>query len=144
MKNNRVILPLYYLVQLTWGSIQNALGLFLMLFLFIIDPRRERGFFFGSFVCRWKLRSSMSLGIFIFLGENNRHVLVHEYGHSIQSCILGPFYLPLIGLPSALWANLPRFRRQRRRGRYKYSSFYTERWANYLGRKYTRMEPISH
>ena len=47
----------------------------------------------------------MSMGMFLFLGDHDKHVLVHEYGHSIQSCILGPLYLPVIGIPSLIWAS---------------------------------------
>lgn len=33
-------------------------------------------------------------------------LLVHEYGHTIQSMILGPLYLIVIGIPSTLWGFL--------------------------------------
>ena len=142
---NRINYPLYLLVQWTWGAIQNLLGAFLYLFLIIKDPRRKRGTFFGSKVISWKLDGSAAIGMFIFLDDRLRdptRVLVHEFGHTIQSCILGPFYLLVIGIPSLLWANLPMFRRNRRRGRYTYSRFYPEAWANRLGRKHTGLPSI--
>ena len=65
----------------------------------------------------------------------DRRLLVHEYGHTIQSLMLGPLYLVVIGLPSALWLNTPSFVRKRRQGRTSYYAFYTERWANRLGER---------
>ena len=65
----------------------------------------------------------------------DRRLLVHEYGHTIQSLMLGPLYLVVIGLPSALWLNTPSFARKRRREHASYYAFYTERWANRLGER---------
>lgn len=144
--NRRVILPLYYLIQLTWGIPQNALGLLFCLLLFIIDRHRPWGRYHGAFVIRTRLRSSAGVGMFIFLGKMDPrhvpHVLAHEYGHTIQSCILGPLYLLIIGLPSLCWANVPALRRWRHRTHTRYTSFYPESWANRLGKRYTGEEPI--
>ena len=51
--------------------------------------------------------AGVSLGAFVFwtrhdnpfvpVGPENRD---HEYGHSLQSRMLGPLYLPLVGVPS--------------------------------------------
>ena len=137
-------LTLFYFIQLTWGVIQNVLGFLIWLYVLLTGPKEKRRFFHGGLLTRWNLPSSMSMGIFLFMGTDDMHVVVHEYGHTIQSMILGPFYLPLIGLPSLIWANSPRYISRRRAGRCRYSSFYPERWANYLGRKYTGREPISY
>ena len=138
---------LYYFLQLTWGIIQNILGFLIYIFLFLKNPRRIRGNFFNSKVITWHLQGSAGIGMFIFLSDRSSHfkrVLVHEYGHTIQSCILGPFYLLVIGIPSFIWAHNKRFERNRIRGLYRYSSFYPERWANYLGEKYTGLSSIRH
>ncbi len=78
-----------------------------------------------------KLKSgSISLGKFILLCEthhNNEITIKHEYGHYIQSLLLGPLYLLVIGIPSFLWANVFW------NGKSDYYSFYTEKWANKLG-----------
>ena len=87
----------------------------------------------------------MSLGAFLFLGQgaksNSEFVLRHEYGHSIQSMILGPFYLPVIGIPSFLRANVAFLSRNWRSGRTGYYAFYPERWANRLGHT-DRRDPV--
>jgi len=56
-------------------------------------------------------------------------------GHTVQSVILGPLFLPVIGLPSLLWAGLPVFRKYRERRSVSYYWLYTERWANFLGER---------
>lgn len=79
--------------------------------------------------------------MFIFISESamtderREFTLMHEYGHTVQSCILGPLFLPVIGLPSLLWAGLPVFRRFRERRGVSYYRFYPERWANFLGKR---------
>ena len=83
----------------------------------------------------------MGLGMFIFISESamadehREFTLMHEYGHTVQSIILGPLFLPVIGLPSLLWAGLPVFLRYRERRGVSYYSFYPERWANFLGER---------
>ncbi|MBQ6494258.1 MAG: hypothetical protein IJI92_10390 [Erysipelotrichaceae bacterium] len=133
---------IFYFLQLTWGIPQNILGFLIYLYVRIKHPRALRFRFREAFVIHWKLKSSMSLGMFIFMGVEDPHILVHEYGHSIQSCILGPFYLLVIGIPSFLWANIPSMRRLRRNRHLHYSSFYPEKWANHLGRKVTHQDPL--
>lgn len=146
--NRRFNIYLYYFLQLTWGIIQNILGFLIYGFLLIKNPRRKKGNFFGAKVLSWSLKESAGIGMFIFLEDRNDDyltpIVVHEYGHTIQSCILGPLYLFVVGIPSFIWANYPRFERNRRRGKYTYSIFYPERWANYLGRKYTGLPSINH
>lgn len=77
---------------------------------------------------------SVSLGTYIFLCEghwNNKTVLMHEQGHTKQSYILGWLYLPLVGLPSFIWANC--FKNYRQRKNIDYHSVYPENWADKLG-----------
>ena len=128
MKQSPIKTFSYYFLQFTWGIIQNAIGLLLFLILKTSNTRK----FNYSLLCNWKHSSSLSLGIFIFLG--NDRLFFHEYGHSIQSAILGPFYLLIIGIPSFIWATC--FKKYRKINNIDYYSFYTERWANYLANKY--------
>ena len=137
------------LIQWTWGLLQNLAGL-VTLFLLGRQPRERyrtavvtcyHSRLLGSAGC-------FSLGMFIFIegsirGESLRRLKVHEYGHTVQSLILGPFFLIAAALPSALW-NL---RFSARRGGYRamgvrYSDRYPENWANRLGRRVTADEPI--
>lgn len=73
----------------------------------------------------------ISLGSFVYVGSKRDETVKHEYGHTIQSKYLGPFYLFVIGLPSIIWAALygPVIKPSIN-GYYK---FYTEKWADKLG-----------
>lgn len=68
----------------------------------------------------------ISLGPICYVSPNSsKEKVAHELdGHTMDSKILGPFYLLLIGIPSILWAWLydPT--------KHCYYDFYTERWAN--------------
>lgn len=77
---------------------------------------------------------SVSLGEYIFLCPahwDNKTVLKHENGHRTQSRMLGWLYLPIIGLPSIIWAGC--FEWYRKKYNVPYHAFYTERWADKLG-----------
>ena len=86
----------------------------------------------------WKWSGGMSLSNNIFVPfewydetEYQINYVKHEYGHTIQSKILGPLYLLVIGLPSLLWAWLGE--NYRKKNKVSYYAFYTEKWANKLG-----------
>lgn len=74
------------------------------------------------------LNVSLGTFIFIYFGSETEPRLRHEYGHTLQSLILGPLYLLVIGLPSVLWNLYCRVKTTQ-----DYYWFYTERWANALG-----------
>lgn len=129
----------YYLLQFTWGLPQNIIGFFLT------RKYKEKENFFGAKIYyhhdNW---GGISLGMFILMNADKGKewvdsVKVHEYGHSIQSIILGPFYLLVIGLPSLIWCNAKRFIKLRKDKNVSYYTFYPEKWANYLGSKITKM-----
>lgn len=80
----------------------------------------------------WSLWSGLSLGWFIFVNfDSSKNTFDHEYGHTIQSLILGPLYLLVIGLPSIVWAGC--FDKYRKKHHISYYKFYTEKWADKLG-----------
>ena len=120
---------LFWILQWTWGFPQSLLGLILCL----IHRNRPHSVYRGCIVTRWPVRGSLGVGMFLFLGCDDPQVRVHEFGHAVQSLILGPLFLPLIGLPSFLWCNLPVFRRLRREKGISYYCLYTESTANKLG-----------
>ena len=76
---------------------------------------------------------SVSLGEYIFLCPghwDNEVVLRHEQGHRTQSHMLGWLYLPVIAIPSIIWAGC--FEWYRQKYNVTYYSFYTEAWADKL------------
>ncbi|MBR3388268.1 MAG: hypothetical protein IKG84_08595 [Bacteroidales bacterium] len=75
------------------------------------------------------MHGGISLGSFVYFRKPSYdRLLRHEAGHCRQSRLLGPLYLPVIGLPSLLWALWWHPGRP-----VPYSWFYTERWADRLG-----------
>ena len=98
---------------------QSLLGLINFL-LHIFD---RHYFYHGAVITEWNDKSSVFLGMFVFVtkepyfydklkDENSKdelckRPLVHEYGHTIQSLILEPLYLIIIGIPSTLWEFFP-------------------------------------
>ena len=140
---------LYIICQCTWGVLQTLLGGVL----FLLHVRNRHHTYHGAVVTEWSAKSSVSLGLFVFVTkepyfyealkdeytkeELSKRLLVHEYGHTIQSLVLGPLYLIVMGIPSTLWGFLPSFNRKRKEQRLSYFSFFTERWANTLGERVT-------
>ena len=140
---------LYYTLQWTIGLPQNLAGFVLWFYWRVLRKAERHGRYRFAAVTGWKKRSSMGLGMFIFMGESfplkglpdggtgayEEHVLSHEYGHTVQSVILGPLFLPVIGLPSIVWCNFPPAAKRWKSGKKDYESFYPERWATHLGLK---------
>lgn len=140
---------LYFVWQCTWGIFQTVLGLIV----FLLHIGDKHYFYHGAVITEWKGQSSVSLGLFVFvtkepffyeklkdeytMEELSARLLVHEYGHTIQSLILGPLYLIVIGIPSTLWGFLPYYNKKRKDEGLSYFSFFTEKWANTLGEKVT-------
>ncbi len=97
-----------------------------------------------------RFRGGISLGMFVVTTDYRRlyravpagaqrRLDAHELGHVKQSLMLGPLYLPLVGVPSISRAALLRFSRRRggafaaRWGHTRwYYSGYPERWADRL------------
>lgn len=140
---------LYRLWQCTWGFLQTLLGFFV----FLMNVKCRHYSYHGAIITEWNDKSSVSLGMFVFVtaepffaeklkdkytkSELSERLLVHEYGHTIQSLLLGPLYLIVIGIPSTLWGFLPSLNKKRHDEKISYFSFFTESWANICGEKVT-------
>lgn len=120
---------LFWLWQWTWGFPQSFLGL--IIYLLNLDKKHE--IYRGCIVTHWDKGGSLGVGMFLFLGSKEPQVRVHEFGHSVQSLFLGPLFLPVMGIPSFLWCNIPYFRRMRKEKGVSYYRFYPEATANRLG-----------
>ena len=84
------------------------------------------------------MRGAVTLGNYVFVGLNSeyRKTVKHELGHTIQSKILGPLYLIVIGIPSITYCGLRRLFPSLRKK--NYYNFYTEKLANNLSEKYIK------
>lgn len=122
---------LLWFINWTWCLPQNIVALILRLFV-KVDSKYEYG---NAIVYRTNLKcGSISLGKRIFLCKSHwysNETTKHEYGHTIQSLILGWLYLIVIGLPSLIWAGC--FKWYRKKYNVSYYSLYCEKWADKLG-----------
>ena len=137
----------YTAAQWTWGLPQTLIGAAL----FLAHRKDEHFDYNGARATVWDRDAGVSLGKFIFVPKKSRgskaasakhaeeladpFLLGHEYGHTLQSLLLGPFYLILIGAPSMLWNRLPYFSRKRKQSGKSYYSAPFEKSANYLASK---------
>ena len=84
-----------------WQLPQNLLGLLMLLYYKhekVYHRLNGRTFYYTE-----EMPSGISLGNYIIMNrEDKEDGMKHEYGHTIQSRILGPFYLIIIGLPSLI------------------------------------------
>lgn len=78
---------------------------------------------------------SHSLGKYIFLNRNaeDRIIFRHEYGHRIQSKMLGALYMLLVAIPSYL--HFTYWVKYKNDNWDEYYDFYCENWANSLVKK---------
>lgn len=126
----------------SWCLPQTLLGLVLKL----ITKSKKAIYLFDDKLYKFNICSSdsfggISLGKYIIVGidMDDKDTIKHEYGHQIQSFILGPLYLLIIGLPSLLWCyiiqdSINKIRRKKGKQLLSYYWFYPEKWANYLGK----------
>ena len=141
---------MYRLLQWTWGLPQTLVGAML----YKLNRKCPHYSYKGAIVTEWKSKSSLSLGMYIFVSDDpfyyypkyrtkyskenySKMLMIHEYGHTIQSLIFGPLYLLAVGIPSTAWSFVPIFVKKRDKEGISYFSAYPERWANKLGEKLT-------
>ncbi len=132
---------LFVFVQCTWGILQTLVGAVFFLKLRHCPHR----FYRGCIDTQWDTRGGMSLGLFIFTPRDDlrdsEKIRVHEYGHCVQSLILGPLYL-LPGIISVVWCRSSYFKRLRREKKISYTACFVESWASKWGELATGQEAI--
>lgn len=129
---------LFFIWQFTYAIVQNLIGFAMFIAYKSKGAVSER--FHNSIVTYIDKKNfgGVSLGIFIFInakrdGDALHDTRIHEYGHTIQSMILGPVWLLVIALPSVIWCNAPYFRKIRKEKNVSYYKAYCEGWANTCG-----------
>lgn len=107
-----------------WQLPQNILGMLILLFLKGEERHSVSGI---SFYYAKGFKGGISLGRYIILGDKHERSVRHEFGHCVQSKILGPLYLLVVGIPSIIHAWLCKC------GNHSYYDFWCEKWADSLG-----------
>ncbi len=122
--------------MLTWELPQTLLGLL------VLGAVAARGAVLAFEWCYGRIcvrtrATGVSLGALVFWFRGPQRdpddILRHELGHCVQSRLLGPLYLLLVGVPSLLRAGYARrYYVRHRRSWSRYRSGYPERWADEL------------
>ena len=125
------------MLQCTWGLGATLIGLFI----FLKHRKNLHRMYRGSVETVWDNPwGGLSMGLFIFTPnaepEYQSKVRVHEYGHCMQSILLGPLML-IVGLLSVIWGSLPYFVNLRKEKNIPYTAFFVEKWASRWGEKAT-------
>ena len=90
-----------------------------------------------SRMCRYKMEyEQWTKPWAVYIHEDSQKIRVHEYGHCIQSIVLGPLYM-LLGIISIVWARHPYFERIRREKNLPYTACFVEAWASRWGEVFT-------
>lgn len=135
-KSMRMKKILFIILQCTWGIIPTLIGAGY----FIKLRKYPHKIYRGCVDTRWNTRSGLSLGLFIFTPceeiADSQKIRVHEYGHCIQSIVLGPFFA-FGGIISIVWGRHPYFERLRRDKNLPYTSCFVESWASKWGEAFT-------
>ena len=150
MKTFKLIL--FYLMHWTWALSQNIAGGIACL-LMARSGKHKREFYHGSiitYVDTEKAFGGVSIGMFVFMragrGEEWTHdTRIHEFGHCVQSILLGPLYWIVVALPSFIWCNLPYFAKMHDKPETKhvYYKLYCEGWANVWGAAWSGEDFVS-
>lgn len=140
-KCTRIKQILFVVLQCTWGLPQTLVGLIV----FIKNIKKPHSIYRGSVDTKWDSYSGLSLGLFIFTPsdkfDNAQLIRVHEYGHCIQSIVLGPFML-FVGIVSLAWGNLKYFSKLRETKHLPYTVCFSESWASKWGELVTGEKAI--
>jgi hypothetical protein len=123
MKEKNFLWWVVFILLFIWQLPQNIVALVMMPFLGKLKLIKSDKYclaFVGE-----KMTGGISLGSFIFISKYMGYVdryVAHEYGHAVDSHIMGPLYLLIIGIPSLMnaWFNFTDC----------YYDWYTERLAN--------------
>lgn len=120
---------LLFVISFLWQLPQSLVGLFMLIYFKICGDLELISYEKLCFAYKSNfMRGGISLGNFAFVSNGlskRKESIAHEqYGHTVQSKILGPLYLIIIGIPSILnaWLGFTK----------SYYDFFTEKNANFF------------
>lgn len=124
-----------------WELPQNMLGIVNLLIATARGQVMSRSFERNRMFIKVR-HGAVSLGYFVFWSDNgvpafslDERNKLHEYGHSVQSRILGPLYLLVVGIPSV--SRVAYAHRYYARQGVRWAGYYEgfpENWADRLGK----------
>ena len=125
---------LYWLLNFTWGILTTLCGLLLSLAMLCIGkkPKRWHSIWYFQIFDKW---GGMEMGT-MFLRDNSNYTSTnnHEYGHSFQNAILGPFFIFIVAIPSAIRYWYQEIRRRQHKPNKEYDLIWFEGSATDIGK----------
>lgn len=91
---------LYYVIQWTWGILENICGLVLLLVFLCTGAKISMYRNAIKVQTKFNWGGAFTMGMFLFLGKYCDSIIPHEYGHTIQLLWWGPLFFFVIGIPS--------------------------------------------
>ena len=125
---------LYYLLNCTWGILMTAIGAIALLIM--LPFARPSAFCRMACINVGKKWGGISLGLTFIRDTTSWNVLsCHEYGHSYQNAIFGPFMLFVVTIPSAIryWYRYFKYDRKGKIPPTAYDDIWFERSATEIG-----------
>jgi len=129
---NEIVLLFLRIISVTWELPQTVLAACIIVFNKNRITGRER-YRHAAITYVKCFPGGISLGRYIILDDRYSGTEIskkHEYGHSVQSMLLGWFYLPVIGIPSISRVLIWKWRKLDPRS---YYTGFPEDWASRLG-----------
>ena len=124
---------LYWLLNFTWGILTTLCGLLLSLAMLCIGkkPKRWHSVWYFQIFDSW---GGMEMGT-MFLRDNSNYTSTnnHEYGHTFQNAILGPFFIFIVAIPSAIRYWYQEIRRRQHKPNKEYDLIWFEGSATDIG-----------
>ena len=130
---------MFWIVSLTWGCLSTVPGLLVSLILLIRGHKAYRNgcSFIIEFGGNW---GGLNMGAVSFCGSYHdsynywfEHTRRHEFGHSIQTLVLGPLQFVLVSIPSMIRYWYQRIRTMMGKSNYYYDYAIFEYTASKYG-----------
>jgi len=124
----------YYILNLTWGIVMTVIGAVVVFPLLALNynVKKYKTTWYVVVPGNW---GGISLGAFFIICQESEYLKTHEFGHTIQNAIFGPFMI-FIGLASLIRATCRNIQSNRGKKLGPYESVWYEKQATEWGKKY--------
>ena len=138
---NKLFAILFWILSFTWGIVMTSIGLIVALIVLLIGgtPHKNGCTIIIEIGGNW---GGLELGPLALCGRYSKssptwfeHTRRHEFGHSIQHMFMGPFFIFLVAIPSAIryWYRTVRYENKGLTPKTEYDDIWFEGQATKLG-----------